>query len=88
MVDGINSTGIAIPDTTPKSVSASDSLSPVRMSIAGNKTAIAELTSDEPARTEVIGALAKKSGLSRFCGLASLPPNRKKQMADAEKENR
>ena len=74
MVDGINKIGIAMPETTPKSAKASDSDTPVWISIAGNKTAIAELTSEPLARTEVIGRVALNSGFKDFFGVENFPP--------------
>ena len=62
-----------MPDKMPKSESASDSLAPVFINIKGSKTAMAELTSDDVIRTDVIGRVALNNGFSCFLGLPNLP---------------
>jgi excinuclease UvrABC helicase subunit UvrB len=59
---------------------------PARTSIAGSKTATAEVTSEVLARTEVIGRDALNKGFSSVLGEESFPPRAKKQRADAVKE--
>ena len=61
---------------------------PARTSIAGSKTATAEVTSEALARTEVIGRDALNNGFNSFLGEESLPPLAKKQRVDEVKEKR
>ena len=87
-MEGINKTGRAIPETTPKSFNASVSLAPAFNSMMGSKTATRELTKEALARTAVIGKVDLHNGRSVFLGFASFPPFIKKQMQAAEKEKR
>ena len=72
-VDGIKSTGKTIPETTPKVAVASACESPALTNITGSKTAMAELTSEPLARTDVIGRDALNRGFSVFLGDENLP---------------
>lgn len=85
-VEGIESTGIAMPAATPKVRSASEEDKPERISIAGRITATAEPISVEQARTAVMGAAEEKSGLNCVFGERIFPPPTKNRITEAVNE--
>ncbi|HAC10418.1 MAG TPA: hypothetical protein DCE65_00995 [Clostridiales bacterium] len=85
-VEGMESTGIAIPAAEPNVRNASVAVMPDFISMAGRITATAEPISVEQARTAVIGAAEEKSGFNCFFGERIFPPFKKKSSTDTENE--
>ena len=88
IVAGMKRMGNTIPETTPNRAMDSALVAPARINITGSKTAIAELTKEVLARTEVRGRVALNNGFNCFFGEESRPPLHKKYRTERLKEKR